>query len=381
MPFSSRRLSAAFAASILMLLVTSCSPDKVTGPGAPFQPGVTLHDAIPDACTSQATCIGKPGTGVPELEVLQVCKVYPTGTVNPPAIVVHLDVVTQYPPDAQPSPTSLDYTIQPNACLKLWFTPGGATVDTVKVREIVPTGYTSSSQISTIVRNPDRTTTTSAPSPASSATSITGITGGPGIRGLTITFTNTPIPQVPDNTASLGDFVWNDLNANGIQDAGEPGIPGVPIMLSNGMTTTTDANGAYAFMSLPAGIYTVTVGTPAGFAPSPTGAGTPSTDNNGSGTSVTLATSADNTIDFGFYRLGSIGDFVWNDLNHNGIQESGEPGIAGVTVSLSTGATTVTDANGAYSFPNLAPGNYTVTVATPATFVGSPTGEIGRAHV
>lgn len=29
------------------------------------------------------------------------------------------------------------------------------------------------------------------------------------------------------NNASLGDFVWNDLNDNGIQDAGEPGIGGV----------------------------------------------------------------------------------------------------------------------------------------------------------
>ena len=27
--------------------------------------------------------------------------------------------------------------------------------------------------------------------------------------------------------ATLGDFVWNDLNANGIQNPGEPGIPGV----------------------------------------------------------------------------------------------------------------------------------------------------------
>ena len=30
----------------------------------------------------------------------------------------------------------------------------------------------------------------------------------------------------------------------------------------------------------------------------------------------------------------AIGDFVWNDVNANGIQNEGEPGIAGVTVSL-----------------------------------------------
>ena len=31
---------------------------------------------------------------------------------------------------------------------------------------------------------------------------------------------------------------------------------------------------------------------------------------------------------------GTIGNFVWNDLNGNGVQDPGEPGIAGVTVRL-----------------------------------------------
>lgn len=52
-----------------------------------------------------------------------------------------------------------------------------------------------------------------------------------------------------------------------------------------------------------------------------------------------------------------IGDFVWLDADGNGIQDAGEPGIAGVTVQLISGAdsttvlkTTLTDANGYYSF-------------------------------
>jgi hypothetical protein len=32
--------------------------------------------------------------------------------------------------------------------------------------------------------------------------------------------------------------------------------------------------------------------------------------------------------------FGTIGDFVWNDLNSNGIQDTGEPGLNGVTVNL-----------------------------------------------
>ena len=37
--------------------------------------------------------------------------------------------------------------------------------------------------------------------------------------------------------------------------------------------------------------------------------------------------SSDLTLDYGFYKPVQIGDFVWNDLNTNGLQDSGEPGI------------------------------------------------------
>ena len=49
-------------------------------------------------------------------------------------------------------------------------------------------------------------------------------------------------------------------------------------------------------------------------------------------------------------------------MNGNGIQDAGEPGIPGVTVILSTGATDVTDGNGFYSFDNLLAGTYFVTI-------------------
>ena len=55
--------------------------------------------------------------------------------------------------------------------------------------------------------------------------------------------------------SSIGDFVWEDANANGIQDAGENGISGVELTLSgtagNGqavsMNVVTDNNGYYNF--------------------------------------------------------------------------------------------------------------------------------------
>ena len=68
------------------------------------------------------------------------------------------------------------------------------------------------------------------------------------------------------NPAILGDFVFEDTDSNGIQDVGEPGIPGVTLQVS-GTTyydefivreTMTDANGNYQF-ALPPGGYKVTV--------------------------------------------------------------------------------------------------------------------------
>ena len=68
------------------------------------------------------------------------------------------------------------------------------------------------------------------------------------------------------------------------------------------------------------------------------------------------------TYDFGFWKPAAIGDRVWIDGNHNGIQDAGEPGVPGVGVQLkdAAGATighTVTDANGLYLFDRLPAGH------------------------
>jgi hypothetical protein len=62
-----------------------------------------------------------------------------------------------------------------------------------------------------------------------------------------------------------------------------------------------------------------------------------------------------------------IGNRVWVDTDQDGIQDAGEPGLAGVQVQLYQGATLVTtvttDADGNYKFTNLLPNTaYTITV-------------------
>ncbi|MCM1988047.1 SdrD B-like domain-containing protein [Methanococcoides seepicolus] len=72
-----------------------------------------------------------------------------------------------------------------------------------------------------------------------------------------------------------------------------------------------------------------------------------------------------------------IGDLVWEDLNGNGIQDAGEPGIAGVTVSLydcdgNLLDTTTTNATGMYQFTGLAPGDYYVEFVALVEYMFSP---------
>jgi hypothetical protein len=181
-------------------------------------------------------------------------------------------------------------------------------------------------------------------------------------------------------TGSVGDRVWLDTNGNGVQDSGEAGVNGATIQLVDGSGTViasaiTAGDGNYTFNGLLAGNYSVKVvssSLPAGL--------TPTYDLNGVGTahvaSFSLAAGADRTdVDFGYRGTLSIGDRVWKDTDRDGVQDSGEPGLSGVTVQLVNSggtvvATTTTNSSGNYSFANLPGGNYTVKVVSSSVPAG-----------
>jgi len=62
-----------------------------------------------------------------------------------------------------------------------------------------------------------------------------------------------------------GDRAWRDLDADGVQDAGEPGFPGVTFILRSAPTSAvvagavSDLSGTYYFSGVPAGAYTIEV--------------------------------------------------------------------------------------------------------------------------
>jgi len=166
---------------------------------------------------------------------------------------------------------------------------------------------------------------------------------------------------------SIGDYVWNDADGEGDQDETNAGIPDVVLKLILGNTViktdTTDANGAYDFTELEAGLYVVDV----------EDSTIPDwyilTTNNEPDT-VLLAIGEDyNDADFG-YRLkstGSIGDYVWEDKDRDGDQDTDEIGLPEITVGLFDTLGTLllldsTDVDGMYLFEELEPGVYIVDV-------------------
>jgi hypothetical protein len=211
---------------------------------------------------------------------------------------------------------------------------------------------------------------------------------------------------------SLGNLVWSDTNNNGLKDGTELGVSGATVQLfypgaddaiggsglnadiQVGSSLVTTGTGAYSFTNLVPGKYFVRVSPPASF---PTSGGVAVTtdngvdgDNNGIqlggpgtelyspvidlavGTEPASAvdgdgTSGDATVDFGLWSGFMVGDLVWSDVNNNGLKDTTESGVSGVTVELmDPGAdgfiggiginadtvrlTTSTNAVGAYSF-------------------------------
>ncbi|EIZ4628890.1 fibrinogen-binding adhesin SdrG C-terminal domain-containing protein, partial [Staphylococcus pseudintermedius] len=187
-------------------------------------------------------------------------------------------------------------------------------------------------------------------------------------------------------TYRIGDFVWRDEDHNGVQNDGKHGLEGVLVTLktADGVvlnTTTSDANGHYQFTNVQKGKYIVEFTTPEGYEATSKHT-TANTEKDSDGLIANIdVTQDDMSIDAGFFPLENwnpqpkdetytIGDFVWRDEDHNGVQNDGEHGLEGVLVTLKTADgvvlnTTTSDANGHYQFTNVQKGKYIVEFTTP----------------
>jgi hypothetical protein len=214
---------------------------------------------------------------------------------------------------------------------------------------------------------------------------------------------------------TVGDFVWHDVNRNGIVDGGEGalGLAGALLFVdldsdclidTGELTTTTNTSGYYLFDSLPLGVTYTVVLDASNFAPGgaleglgyTTGAACGSNE----GVFITMTTALTATApsflnaDFGIARA-EIGNFVWEDNNGNGIFDLSESGVQSVTVQLygagsdgifftaddvTVGVSQTTNASGIYTITDIISGTYYATFdlsLLPPAYVASvytPTG-------
>ncbi len=216
----------------------------------------------------------------------------------------------------------------------------------------------------------------------------------------------------------VGNRVWDDVDADGVQDPNEASLDNVSVQLiapgGGVLATAVTANGGQYYFSSGAGTTTANaVYNIAGLTPSTAGyririataqgalggrgLTLSNSDPSGNGDSrdsdgvlvganaeVTLATGAaganDHTYDFGFTSAPlatlSLGNLVWYDTNNNGAVDGGELPIDGVDVVLyrdngnsvfdatvdTVVSTQTTSGGGLYLFTSLVPGTYFVQV-------------------
>jgi serine-aspartate repeat-containing protein C/D/E len=158
--------------------------------------------------------------------------------------------------------------------------------------------------------------------------------------------------------AVLGDRIWRDNNANGVQDSDEPGIANVVVnLLSDNnvvASVASDNNGLYRFTEEKHGLAALVdyqLSLPLSSLPLVGLDASPNDQNSDDETDsdglfiagdavvrVDVRLSAIGQrrfdVDFGFCDQTLIGDRVWHDLNANGIQDSNEPGLSSKCITV-----------------------------------------------
>ncbi len=208
-------------------------------------------------------------------------------------------------------------------------------------------------------------------------------------------FTPTRTPTRTPTPVNFGNLVWNDLDGDGLQDAGEPGLAGVNVQLWSAAkndlidSAISDANGHYSLTSAGPGNYRIRALLPVSgdqFTGKDAGDDLKDSDINASGTDfgfTDIYVIGSNvisivSIDIGIRKFATptptrtptpinIGNSIWAD-DGDGVQETGEVGLANVTLRLWNANTNqvvdtaVSNANGNYTLVAPFPGDYRIEV-------------------
>ena len=169
---------------------------------------------------------------------------------------------------------------------------------------------------------------------------------------------------------SISGMKYEDLNGDSTKNPGEKGLSGWEMVLTGStwfgkplptLTATTDNNGNYKFERLLPGTYKVSETSRTGWTQTAPAGGSHSIVFD-----VRTPPREAKDNDFG-NRLAaqSISGVKYNDINGNGVRDPGEPGMGGWKINLEPAGGGVikvatTEADGSYSFTDVASGTYTV---------------------
>jgi uncharacterized repeat protein (TIGR01451 family) len=317
--------------------------------------------------------------------------------------------------DAHGCSGTRNYTLTP-ACPVLVLTPA-----------VLPTGYLGTDYTTTLSINggtaPHTFTIQSGSLPSGVSLSSSGVLSGVptavGAHNLVLRVTDfygctrTFELALQVSTLSLGNSIFEDANRNGLKDAGELGVAGALVQLfatgsdhamggsdaaadtQIGADVITGSTGDYLFADLPSGYYYVKVTPPVDYTDAggtasvtdddinnnndgtqPGGPGTPlyspvvSLTGGGESLSDDDADADTNlSIDFGLWGSVAVGNFVFLDINGDGIRNEGESlgnifvelyaegAVPGVDEPVSVGSSGCS-CKGRYYIEGLNPGNY-----------------------
>ncbi|MEQ1825297.1 MAG: Ig-like domain-containing protein [Pirellula sp.] len=210
----------------------------------------------------------------------------------------------------------------------------------------------------------------------------------------------TDFPNVT-SVVSHGDVVgtaYEDLNLNGIQEAGEDGLAGWTMfvdanrdgILNTGeISTTTDTDGDYVLVSVPTGTAAIVEIPRDGYGPiSSVSSGLFPLEGAVTSRQVNVIASGTVTADFPntLISVGTIQGNVWNDANGDGVRQATEVPLSGRPVFIdlnsdgiqnATEPVRTTDSAGAYSFVNIRSGSYLIKESMATGYISA----VGRSNV
>ncbi len=180
---------------------------------------------------------------------------------------------------------------------------------------------------------------------------------------------------------SIGDYVWFDKDGDGLQDATESGIPYMEVVLHDYegnviSIDTTDSEGVYLFVA-EEGDYYLSVNSGDGHIETLHSQGDGFNDSDLTGENGHLTTGSfymsegeqRDDLDLGLTQRGSIISQVWEDSNHNGLQDADETGMLfSAYIMTCTGQFMMmisSDENGELIFDDLLPGCYQIQYILP----------------